>query len=87
MKTGIKPPYKNKRLTISLDVKNPLDIKGALLHIVNEIYNGQPIGTGKYETGSYFYELEFTELSDFTEKEIAGVWYRIYASQITKENF
>ena len=76
--------FKNKRLRISLDVKNPLDIKGALIRIANEISNGEPIGTGTYETGSYFYEIEFTEFSDFKEVEIGGTWYRIIESKINK---
>jgi len=77
--------YKNKRIKITLDVKNPLDIKGALLHIVNELINeGQPIGVGKYESGSYFYELEYTEYSDFKEIQIGGRWYRVIESKINK---
>ena len=76
--------FKNKRLRISLDVKNPLDIKGALIRIANEISNGEPIGTGTYETGNYFYEIEFTEFSDFKEVEIGGTWYRIIESKINK---
>ncbi len=78
-----KPEFKNKRIKITLDVKSPIDIKGALLHIANQIViEGEFIGVGKYQTGSYFYELEYTEYSDFTEVEIEGVWYRIYKSNI-----
>lgn len=76
--------FKNKRLKISLDVKNPLDIKGALVHIANEIANAEPIGAGKYESGSYEYEIVYTEFSDFKEVQIGDKWYRIIESKINK---
>jgi hypothetical protein len=88
MKTDIKDdpqnkqPYKLKQLTVNINYRDPLDLKQALLKVIEQIDKGENIIEIKVLSANVGAYLEYLEKSEYTEKEINGVWYQIVKSKI-----
>lgn len=76
------PTYKLKQLTINIQFREPLDLKQALLNIVEEIENGNNIVEKKILSANVGAYLDFIEKSDYEEKQINGVWCQVFKSKI-----
>jgi hypothetical protein len=77
-----KKPYKLKQLTVNIQYRDPLDLKQAMLKIIEQMDKGENIIEIKVLTANVGAYLEFIEKSDYTEKEINGIWYQIIKSSI-----
>jgi hypothetical protein len=59
-----------------------LDLKQALLKVIEQIDKGENIIEIKVLSANVGAYLEYLEKSEYTEKEINGVWYQIVKSKI-----
>jgi hypothetical protein len=82
----IKPSYKSKRLNITIDFKDPLELKGALFHIVEQIKEGSQFNEANYieKSTSYSYYLEYLDAGNFEEREIDGKLCIVFKSRINE---
>lgn len=88
MKTEIKndpkpkKPYKLKQLTVNIQYRDPLDLKQAMLKIIEQMDKGENIVEMKVLTANVGAYLEYLEKSEYTEKKINGIWYQIIKSSV-----
>ncbi|CAB4152948.1 hypothetical protein UFOVP611_39 [uncultured Caudovirales phage] len=80
MKQEIK--YKLKKLEITVNYRDPLDLKQALLKVIEQIDNGNNIVEMKVFNAYVGAYLEFVEKEFYTEKQINGIWYQCIKSKI-----
>ena len=69
---------KHKKILIEIILTDLDDLQSCLSEIKDKIYEGQEYQKGKVFTASYNGSIVFLESSDFIEKEIDGVFYRIF---------
>ena len=69
---------KHKKILIEIILTDLDDLQSCLSEIKDKIYEGQEYQNGKVFTASYNGSIAFLESSDFIEKEIDGVFYRIF---------
>jgi hypothetical protein len=74
--------YKLKKLEITVNYRDPLDLKQALLKVIEQIENGNNIVEIKVFTANVGAYIEFVEKENFVEKEINGIWYQCVKSKI-----
>jgi hypothetical protein len=73
---------KKKNIIIKMQVSNINDVGFAMTMISNQLKNG--LQYNEFKSGSCIvsFTMDFDEFSDYEEKEIDGVWYRIIKSRI-----
>lgn len=77
-----KPTYKLKQLDLNIIYRDPLDLKQALLKVIEQIDKGENIIEMKVLTANVGAYLDYLEKSEYTEKQINGIWYQIVKSKI-----
>lgn len=75
-----------KVVTLHLTYFDDNDLNKVLIEISNTLKarrtNNQ---SGKVCTADYIWTLRYTGYEDYTEKQIDGVWYKIYQSKMNKK--
>lgn len=79
MKTGLK---KNKKILIEIDILDINDIRPALNKLANEFVNGTQIVETQVFSAIVRGQMDFEVYENFEEKQINGVWCRVYKSKI-----
>lgn len=74
--------YKLKRLSLQIDYRDPLDLKQSIIEVLKRIENGQPYFETNVLSANIVCNFEFIEQSEFEEKQINGVWYRVIKNKI-----
>jgi hypothetical protein len=74
--------YKLKKLEITVNYRDPLDLKQTLLKVIEQIENGNNIVEIKVLSANVGAYLEFVEKEFYTEKQINGIWYQCVKSKI-----
>ena len=69
---------KDKKILIEITLTDLKDLHSCLKEINDKICEGQEYQKGKVFTASYSGSICFLEKTDFIEKEIDGVFYRIF---------
>lgn len=73
---------KKKNIVINMQVSDINDISFALTLISNQLKSGVPFNEFTSGTSIVSFTMDFIEFSDYEEKEIDGVWYRVMKSRI-----
>lgn len=79
---------KKKQLDIRITFEDSNDLKQSLLAIHEMIMNGYHYNefitfrSQRNFASSISYKLEYLEKSDYIEKQIDGIWYQVFKSQI-----
>jgi hypothetical protein len=73
---------KKKKIIINMQVSDMNDVGFAMTMISNQLKSG--LQYNEFTSGSCIvnFTMDFAEFSDYEEKEIDGVWYRIIKSRI-----
>ena len=74
--------YKLKNIDINIKYRDPLDLKQAMLKIIEEINDGNEIIEIKVLTANVGAYIEFVEKENYIEKQINGIWYQCVKSKI-----
>lgn len=77
-----KNPPKKKDIVIKMQVSDMDDIGFALTMVANQLKTGVPFNEFTSGSSIVSFTMDFVEFSDYEEKEIDGVWYRIIKSRI-----
>lgn len=77
-----KPPMKKKDIIIKIQIEDINDVSGALTMTANQLKNGTQYNEFTSGSAVVSVSMEFAEYTDFEEKEIDGVWYRIFKSRM-----
>jgi hypothetical protein len=77
-----KPTYKLKQLDVNIIYRDPLDLKQALLKIIQQIDKGENVIEIKVLSANVGAYLDYLEKREYTEKQINGIWYQIVKSNI-----
>jgi hypothetical protein len=73
---------KKKEINVRILIDDINDLKQGLIQLNEQLQNGTQVNEFHFQTCAITFEIDFIEKSDFTEKQIDGVWFRIYKSKI-----
>lgn len=73
---------KLKRVQIQIVFRDHTDLGLAMVKIKNSIQSGIQIDEFTFDTATGSFQFEFLEHSNFIEREIDGIWFRIIKSKI-----
>ena len=75
----------SKHITIDIEYIDANEIKGILTTIEKQLKNGKIFNREKYGTSLYQFRKTLTDLPDYKEEKIEGVWYQVYQSKLNKK--
>ena len=80
-----KSTKKLKRCWIEIQFREPIDFGLVMNEIKHRVNNGEQIGEFKIDSANGSFTHEFIEKSNYIEKQIDGVWFRIYESKMSDQ--
>jgi hypothetical protein len=74
--------HKKKEINVRILIDDINDLKQGLIQLNEQLQNGTQVNEFHFQTCAITFEIDFIEKSDFIEKQIDGVWFRVYKSKI-----
>jgi hypothetical protein len=74
--------HNKKEINVRILIDDINDLKQGLIQLNEQLQNGTQVNEFHFQTCAITFEMDYIEKSDFIEKQIDGVWFRIYKSKI-----